>query len=96
MTEASHYQRKIRGPWAFYWNKIEASIKSFFYNSNWQASKALGQVKPEWETVLRRSVVARKTILLKGFLTLGKFPMVGLQCTMEFKSRHWVTMEKVY
>ena len=80
MTEASHYQRKIRGPWAFYWNKIEASIKSFFYNSNWQASKALGQVKPEWENRIEKVCSSPENNFIKRVPDAGKI------------SNGWITM----
>ena len=95
MIARSHYQRKIKGPLAFYWNKIEAYIKSFLYNSNWLASRALGEVKTEWESRIEKVCSSPENNFIKRVPDVGIFPMVGLQCIMAFKSRQWVTMEKV-
>ena len=80
MMERSHYKRKIRGPITFYWNKIEAYIKSFFYNSNWQASRSLGKVKSEWEARIEKVCSSQENKFIKRVPGAGKI------------SKGWITM----
>lgn len=80
MMERSQYQRKIRGPITFYWNKIEAYIKSFFYNSNWQASRALGKIKSEWEARIEKVCSSKENNFIKRVPGAGKI------------SKGWITM----
>lgn len=80
MIAGSHYQRKIKGPLAFYWNKIEAYIKSFLYNSNWLASRALGEVKPEWESRIEKVCSSPENNFIKRVPDAGKI------------SNGWITM----
>ena len=80
MMERSQYQRKIRGPITFYWNKIEAYIKSFFYNSNWQASRALGKIKSEWEARIEKVCSSKENNFIKRVSGAGKI------------SKGWITM----